>query len=144
MNALLIIVWIWMAMIALSFVEAYVEGRNPWDRRKLGWILRFGKRSLPAYHFCLFFVMLPLLIALPLVVYGWNLRLFGILLSAYLSGIAIEDFMWFVVNPVVELSEWNPQFADFYPWLQVGRYNIPISHITGFALAAVSWWFLWR
>lgn len=40
MNALLIFIWIYAAMIALSFVEAYVEGRNPWDKRKVGWKLK--------------------------------------------------------------------------------------------------------
>lgn len=45
MNALLIFIWIYAAMIALSFVEAYVEGRN---------------------------------LSFPLVIYGWDRRLFGI------------------------------------------------------------------
>ena len=32
-----IFIAIWIAMVALSFVEGYVEGRNPWHHRKLGW-----------------------------------------------------------------------------------------------------------
>ena len=66
MIAILIILIIWAAMVAMGFWEAYVEGRNPWDKRKLGWKLKLGKYSLPAYHFYCFWVMWPLLVfALP-------------------------------------------------------------------------------
>jgi len=92
MNVLLIFAWIYAAMIALSFVEAYVEGRNPWDKRKVGWKLKFGKFVFSGYHFFLFVIMLPLFFTLPLVIYGWDTKLFGILASAYFSGLVIEDF----------------------------------------------------
>lgn len=45
MKTLLIFLWIYLAMIALSFVEAYVEGRYPWHRRKVGWKLIFKKET---------------------------------------------------------------------------------------------------
>ena len=116
-------------MASLSFVEAYVEGRNPWDRRKLGWKLRLGRFCLPAYHFHLFFLTLPLLLALPLAVAGWSLPLFGLLLSAYLSGIVIEDVLWYVVNPVVSWKEFGPEFVDYHPWVRVGPWSIPVGHV---------------
>lgn len=98
-RILLIFSVIYAAMTANSFWEAYVEGRYPWDKRKLGWKLRLFKHyNFPAYHFYLFVVMWPILLSLPFIIYGWNFRLFGVILSAYLSGIVIEDFMWFVVN----------------------------------------------
>ena len=54
---------IWLAMLALSFVEGYVEGRNPWHHRKLGWKIKLpGGYYYPAYHFFLFIIMLPSLI----------------------------------------------------------------------------------
>jgi len=37
MSVLLIFIWIYAAMIATSFWEAYIEGRNYWDKGKLGW-----------------------------------------------------------------------------------------------------------
>lgn len=131
-------------MIANAFWEAYVEGRNPWDKRKVGWILKIGKFTLPGYHFYLFLVMWPLLLSLPLVVYGWNTRLFGILLSAYSSGLILEDFMWFVVNPEVKFSEFNSNFANYYPWLKIGRFEIPMGYIVGLTIAVLSWYFIWR
>lgn len=145
MNAALILLWIWAAMIAMSFWEAYVEGKYPWDKRKLGWKIKLGKRfCLPAYHFYVFWVMWPLLLTLPLVIYGWNLKLFGILTSAYFSGMIIEDFGWFVVNPAVKLSQFNSKWANYYPWTKVGKFEIPTGYIAGIIIAILSWLIIWR
>lgn len=146
MNALAIFVVVYLAMIAMGFWEAYVEGRNPWHLRKLGWKLKLtGKFVLPAYHFFLFMVMWPLLLSLPLVIYGWDTRLFGILVSAYVSGTVIEDFAWFVVNPVVKLREFWTEFSDYYPWIIVrGRKIVPASYVFGFAVSVLSWYLFWR
>ena len=145
MNPIPIFAVVWAAMIAMSFWEAYAEGRNAWDKHKLGWELHlWGKFVLPAYHFYIFIVMIPLLLSLPLVIYGWNTRLFGILLSAYLTGMTLEDFMWFVVNPAVKFKEWNPEFANYYPWLKLGWFRVPVGYVVSILLAIVSWYFLWR
>jgi hypothetical protein len=146
MHILLIFIWIYAAMIAMSFWESYVEGRNPWGKRKLGWRIHLGKKFvLPAYHFYVFRVMLPLLLTLPLVIYGWNIQLFGVLVSAYFSGIVIEDFFRFVVNPAVKLKEFRSDFSDYYPWIRIqGRKIIPSGYILGIAIAILSWYFLWR
>ena len=132
-------------MIAMSFWESRVEGRNAWDKGKLGWKIRFRKDlSITAYHFYVFWVMWPLLLTLPLVIYGWNLKLFGILVSAYFSGMVLEDFMWFVVNPVVKFKEFNPEFVNYYPWIKIGKFQIPLLYIAGIAIAILSWLFIWR
>ena len=143
MNVILIFVWIYAAMIAMSFWESYVEGRNSWDKKKLGWKLKIGKYHFSAYHFYLFCVMWPLLLTLPLVIYGWDVRLAGILFSAYFSGMVLQDFMWFVVNPVVKLSEFNSSFASYYPWIRIGRFEIPAGYVLGVILALLSWYFVW-
>jgi hypothetical protein len=146
MNTLLIFIWIYAAMFAMSFWEAYVEGRNPWGKRKLGWTLKLTPTiTLPAYHFYVFFVMWPLMLSLPLVIYGWNLRLFGILLSAYSTGMIIEDFGWFVVNPAVKLREFWTGFSDFYPWIKIrGKKILPVGYIVGPLIALASWYLFWR
>lgn len=135
---------IYLAMIANSYWEAYVEGRNPWDKHKLGWKIQVGKYCLPAYHFYLFFVMWPLLLSLPLIINGLNIRLFGILVSAYSSGLVIEDFVWWVVNPVVKFSEFGPKFGSFFPWIKFRKLQFPLPYIFGFAIAIVSWLFFWK
>ncbi len=146
MNTLLIFCWIYAAMVALSFVEAYVEGRNPWDKRKVGWKIRLpGGYCFSGYHFFLFLVMVPLFLSLPLVIVGWNKRLFGIILSAFFSGLVVEDFMYFVVNPVVKFREFFTDFTDFYPWIKIkGKKIIPWGYVFGIAMAMLSWYFLWR
>jgi hypothetical protein len=145
MNTWLIFLWIYGAMVAMAFWEAYVEGRNAWNKGKLGWKIKIGKFVFSAYHFYVTFVMWPLLLTLPLVIYGWNLRLFGIIVSAYFSGMVIEDFMWYVVNPVVKFRELFSSFSDYYPWLKIdGKKIIPWGYISGILIAVLSWWFLWR
>lgn len=130
----------------MSFWEAYVEGRNPWDKNKLGWKIKLGNNFvLPAYHFYIFWIMWPLLLTLPFIIYGWNARLFGIILSAYFSGIVIEDFCWFIVNPAVKLKEFWSDFSNYYPWLKVGNKKIiPLGYILGISIAILSYYFLWK
>ena len=132
-------------MVAMSFWESYVEKRNAWDKQKGGWKIRIGKFVLPAYHFYLFWVMWPLLLTLPLIIYGWDARLFGVLVSAYLTGMILEDFMWYVVNPRVQLSEFYTHFSDYYPWVTIGKKKIvPWGYVFGLTIAILSWYFLWR
>lgn len=144
MNTFLIFIIIYLAMVANSFWEAYVEGRNTMELGKVGWKIKLGKYYLTGYHFYLFFVMWPLLLSLPLVIYGWNSMLFGILVSAYFSGLVIEDFMWFVVNPVVKLSEWGTEFTNHYPWVSFGKLRIPLFYIISLSLSVISWYFIWK
>lgn len=146
MQTWMIFLWIWAALTAMAFWEAYVEGRNPWDKRKLGWKLRLSKNFvLPAYHFYVFWVMFPLLLTLPFVIYGWNTRIFGIIASAYFSGVVLEDFLWFVVNPSVKMKEFWTKFTDYYPWIRMRNKKIlPLFYILGILIAILFWWFLWR
>ena len=138
---------IWVAMLAHSFWEASVEGLNAWDRNKYGWKWRIRHNiSITRYHFWLFFVYLPLIIILlPMVVAGFSLKLFGILLSAYLSGMVIEDFFWFIVNTEIKFKEsWNPKFASYYPWLVLGKFRIPVIYIAGIGLSLLVWFLFVR
>ena len=146
MNIPLIFIWIYAAMVSMSFWEAYVEGRSAWDKRKLGWKLHLGNFIvIPAYHFYLFLVMWPLLLTLPFVVSGWDMRLFGVIVSAYCSGMVIEDFMWFVVSPVVKFREFHTTFTDYYPWIRIANKKVvPIGYVVGIIVATLSWFFVWR
>lgn len=145
MNVLLIFIWIYAAMIANSFWEAYVEGKHPYDEDKLGWKIKYkGHVILTAYHFYLFFVMHPLLLSLPLIIYGFNWKLFGILVSAFFSGVIIEDFFWFVVNPAFKLRNWNSKHVKWYPWIKIGSFEIPFYYLVGISVTILSWYFIWR
>jgi hypothetical protein len=145
MKTILIFIIIYAAMISMSFWEAYVEGRNAWDKKKLGWKIKISKFTLSAYHFYNFWVMWPLLLALPLVIYGWNIKLFGILISAFFSGAIIEDFFWYIVNPKVKFREFWTKFSDYYPWIRInGKKIIPLFYVLGVVLSLLSWYFLWK
>ncbi len=145
MNTVLIFIWIWGAMIATSFWEAYAEGRNAWDKGKCGWKFNIGKKFvLTGYHFFLFYVMWPLLLTLPFIMFGWDTRLFGVVVSAFASGAVIEDFMWYVVNPEVKLRELNTDFASYYPRVKIGSIKIPIMYFVGIGVAVLSWLLLWK
>ena len=123
-----------------------MEGRFPWHHRKVGWKIKiFGNYWLTGYHFCLFFVMWPLLLSLPLIIYGWDTKLFGVLASAYFSGAVLEDFCWFLVNPEIKfLQDFNPQFVDYFPWLKIKRFQIPLTYLLGVVVAFLFWVLLWR
>ena len=131
-------------MIAASFWESYVEGRNAWDKKKHGWKIKLGSFTLTGYHFYLFVIMFPTLLALPFVINGWDTKLFGILLSAYFSGMVIQDFMWYVVNPVVKFNELNSDFANYYPRVRFGKVKIPIFYFLSIGIAVFSWLLLWK
>lgn len=144
-QTLLVFALIWGALGVSGIWEAYVEGRNAWDRGKLGWRVRLGSFTLTGYHFWLFWVMYPLLLALPFIFTGWNAALFGIILSAYVTGMILEDFTWYLVNPAVQFREWFTSFSDYYPWVKLGgRKIMPTGYIFGILIAILSWYFLWR
>lgn len=133
-----------LAMIANGFWESYAEGRNAWDKGKLGPKINLGKYVITGYHFFLFGVMWPLILSLPLVIFGWDSQLFGVLVSAYSIGMIVEDFTWFVVNPKVKLSEFGPKFANYYPWISFGKFAIPVGYVVNISLAFLSWFVFWR
>jgi len=136
---------VWGALAVSGIWESCVEGRSAWSTSKLGWKIQIGTFTLTGYHFYLFWVMYPLLLALPFVFTGWNPRLFGVLVSAYATGVLIEDIVWYIANPVVRFSEWFTEFSDYYPWVRIGGQKIiPLGYVIGVALAVASWYFLWR
>ncbi len=145
MNVILIFVWVWAAFIAMAFWESSVEGRKAWGKGKFGWRIKLTKNNtMTRYHFWIL-IMWWLLLSLPFIIYSWNFKLFGILVSAYFSGIVIEDFFWFVVNPKVSFKkDFNPKFANYYPWFKIGKINIPVYYIIDLGIAFLSWLLIWR
>ncbi len=143
MNIVLIFIWIYAAMIANSFWEAYIEGDNAWAKGKLGRKVKIIGLTISSYHFWLYVVMHPLLVTLPLVVFGFSWELFGVLMSAYISGLIIQDFFWYVVNPGVPIANFNSKYACWYPWLKFGRFEIPALYVMGVLGSLFFWVFFW-
>lgn len=144
MNILLTFIWIILGFIAMSFWEAYIEGKYPWAGRQVGWKIKFSKRvTLTAYHFWIY-IMFFFWFTVPLAMFGWNLKLFGVIVSAVAVGAVIEDFFWFIVNPFYSLKKFNEKDTYWYAWLKIGKIQIPVSYIVGAVIALLSWYFLWR
>jgi hypothetical protein len=146
MKIFYIFIAIYIAMIATSFWEAYTEGRNAWGKGKLGWKLKIGEDfEVTAYHFWVFWVTFPALLSISILNNGWDIKLFGVLISAYSSGMILEDFVWYLVNPKVKFKElWTP-FSDYYPWIRIyGKKIIPVGYVLGIGTAILSWYFLWK
>lgn len=139
MQDWIIIVYVWLAFIAMSFWESSAEGRRPWVKGKVGWKLKVGKYVVLARYQFWVWVMLIMLFCLPFLIYGWNKHLFGLLLAAFFSGLVVEDFFWYVVNPVVKVRELNTDFANYYPRFSFGRIKIPVLYFVGIILATVSY-----
>jgi hypothetical protein len=137
---------IWTAMIATSFWEAYVEGKNPWDHGKLGWKIRYKHHViLTAYHFWLFWVMFPMLVfVLPMTLLGFSWKLFGLLGSAYFSGLVIEDYFWFVVNPTFKMRHYNSRYVKWYPWIKIGKVQFPAYYLFAVIISYSLWAFFWK
>lgn len=143
MKNLIIFFMIILSLASFSFAEAYVEGRNAWDKKKLGWKFKIGRFTFTGYHFHIFYITFPLLLLTPLIL-NFSKVLLGTIISAYALGLVIEDFLWFVVNPAVKFSELNPKFADYYPWTKIGKLQIPTFYIIGILISILSWFFLIR
>jgi hypothetical protein len=139
MNEILILLYIILSFIALAFAEGYSEGRYGWAERSYGWKLKIFKRILTAYHFWLWLIMLPLLLMFPIFIYGFNLKLFGIILAGYIFGSLINDFAWYIVNPKVTLKDFNPRFAKWYNWWNIFGIKIPDFYIFYPIIGLIIW-----
>ena len=107
--------------------EAYLEGKQGWTWNPAWWRIKLpGGYYYTAYHVWAFWIFGPLvIIILPQVVAGFSSRLTLVLLFSYLVGTILEDFLWFVVNPVYSFKKWNPKDTIWYPWLRLGNFSIP-------------------
>jgi len=82
--------------------------------------------------------------ALPLIIYGFDKEVLGILISAFILGFTLEDFVYFIVNPYFGLKKFNSKIARWYPWIKIGKIEFPLSYVFGIGIAVLSWYFLWR
>jgi len=142
MKELIVFILIWIAMIATSIWESSSEGRNAWNKHKFGWKLKIKDYILlTRYHFFLFWIMFPALLAVPLVLdFSW--RLFGIITSSYISGLVVQDFGWYIFNPAVKFKEFFTSFSDYYPWIKIkNKKIIPTGYLIGIIISLLLLYF---
>ena len=126
-----IFIVIQLAMIAWSHWEAYMEGDTGWTWNPAWWRFKlFGPYTYTAYHIWAFWIFAPIVfIVLPIVVAGFSWRLFWLLTGSYMFGSILEDFFWFVVNPLYPFSKWNPRETKWYPWIRMGTWSLPAAYV---------------
>ncbi|MEK6932792.1 MAG: hypothetical protein AABW56_03275 [Nanoarchaeota archaeon] len=145
MNELLILAYILLIFVSIAFWEAYIEGKNGWASKSVGWKMKkdlFFIKGITAYHFWSWIVMIPMFLALPLVIYGWDLKLFGILLTGYFWGAILEDFLWFVINPEFPFKDFNPTKAYWHKWFKIGKVEFPQGYLFYFIFGLIIWMLL--
>ncbi len=135
-QMLIIFVLVLIAMVAFAYSEAVLEGEEGWARDKKCWRFRYHKNyDYTSYHVITYYILFPILIILlPIAVAGFSFQLLWLLLSAYLIGSILEDFMWFVFNPVRSFASWNPKDTTWYPWIKIGKFATPLSYFVKFLL----------
>jgi len=117
-----------LAFFVSSFWEAYIEGEFIGASRACDWRIKFGRKEIHGYHILLWGVTFPLLLSLPLVVnFSWQLLRF--IMAGYFVGSVVQDFFWFVVNPRFPFKNWNPQKANWYLWLKIGKLQLPAFYL---------------
>jgi len=113
-----------LAMIATALWEARIEGCNIGASKQTGWIINLFGTRFTEYHFWLWVFAYPILLSIPLFVsFSWELLV--VLVSSYIFGLVWEDFMWFVFNPQFNLNHFNSKEVKWYPWLKLGKFEIP-------------------
>lgn len=114
-------------MIATSLWEARIEGKHIGATEQTGWKTDILGIKFTEYHFWLWIVAYPLMLSIALFVdFSWKLA--AVLLSSYFFGLVFEDFMWFVFNPYFRLKNFNSKEVKWYPWLKIGKFEIPFFY----------------
>lgn len=144
LRDLAIFLTIQIAMILFASAEAYMEGKKGWKWNPAWWRIRLPNGyTYTAYHVFIYILFFPLiLIVLPIVVAGWDRHLFLLLIFSYVVGGRVEDFTWFVVNPLHPLSKWNPRETRWYPWMKIGSFHLPVAYVVHSLIAVVLFIFL--
>ena len=132
----LVIGLIWAAMIATGVWESSSEGVRSWAKGKTGWKIGRQPWVLTQYHFFLFWVTFPLLLSIPLVL-DYSAELLRTIAFAYITGVIIQDFSWFIFNKRWGLRRFNPKYVDWHAWIRVGPVDIPALYIIGAVVALI-------
>lgn len=135
-----------LAMICYACAEAYMEGAEGWKWNPSWWRIHLYKNYYyNAYHFFVYYGVFPLLIILlPLLLVGFTLHFFLVLCISFIVGLRVEDFTWFVVNPLHPLSKWNPKDTRWYPWVKLGTFSLPLSYVISFFVTIILLLLLWQ
>ncbi|OGG13813.1 hypothetical protein A2875_00950 [Candidatus Gottesmanbacteria bacterium RIFCSPHIGHO2_01_FULL_46_14] len=146
LRDILLFLTIIVAMMFYAHAEAYMEGKNGWTWNPAWWRIKLPNGyTYTAYHVYAYYLTFPLLVfGLPLLLVGWNTHLMLVLSFSYIIGTGVEDFTWFVVNPLYPFGKWNPRQTRWYPWVSIGRFSLPLSYVARGIFCAALFFFIYR
>lgn len=144
MNYLLTFAWIVVTFASISFWEAYIEGHHGGASKQVGWVWNIFGLRLTGYHVMLFGVTIPLFLLMPFIAYGYDGKLLVTVVIGYLIGIVVEDFLWFVVNPVYPLRDFRPEKVWWFPWIKLGKFRLPFFYPLAIVIALVLYFLFLR
>ncbi|MEM5800660.1 MAG: hypothetical protein QXD54_03710 [Candidatus Aenigmatarchaeota archaeon] len=118
-----------LAFFFLSFAEIAVEGPYGGATKSYGWKIQiYDSVYLREYHFFLFYLTIPTLLSISIILVGFDLRLISILILGYSIGSILEDFCWFAFNPYYGIHKFSPEFYTWTIWINVLGLKIPILY----------------
>jgi len=129
MKDIFIFLYIQLIFLSIGFWEAYLEGKGGWAANQCGWRIKFWPRSLDAYHFWCWVIMIPMFLILPFIIFGFVWHYFWLVIASALIGTVLEDFTWFVVNPEFPLRDFNSEKVKWHKWWKFGKFEIPDFYI---------------
>jgi hypothetical protein len=116
-QALCLLIWVFLLAIFFAEVEIQIEGPNGWAsslptwRIENHWLLDifWGGRPMTGYHAWVFSFMF-LIFHLPFFMTGkWSIKLEARAIACLELFWLIEDFVWFVLNPAYGIGKFSPE-----------------------------------
>lgn len=139
-SEVFVLLYIFAVYIAIAFWEANMEGKFGWAAKQCGWSVDLRIWKLTAYHFWLWFVTVPMFLALPLVIFGFHEQLVAVIFAGYFFGAIVEDFTWFFVNPRFPFNKFSSKYVKWYPWLKIGKsFEVPIFYVLNLIIGSLIW-----
>jgi hypothetical protein len=137
MRIALLIFFCALASLTLAALEIQIEGKNGWAANLPAFRLKrkIGAKPITGYH--LFIILFTLIIFhFPLFFTCWSLQKEALILGAFIFIWALEDFLWFVLNPHYGLRKFNRGNKDIW-WHKNWFLGLPTFYWYLFPLAAI-------
>lgn len=142
---------LWVAMLGFFFakVEIQIEGGQGWAaslptwRIEEHWLLNifWGGRAMTGYHAWVFSFMF-LAFHTPLLMAGrFSLRLETRILGSVALFWMVEDFLWFVLNPVYGIRRFTPEHI---PWHKNWFLWMPVDYWVFTGVTVLLFWYSYR
>lgn len=146
LHPYLLLGWIVILSFFFAKVEIHIEGSGGWAanlptwRVEKHWLLDifWGGRPMTGYHAWVFSFM-AFVFHLPIFMDGqWTLSIEARILGCLMLFWIMEDFLWFVLNPVFGLAKFR---RDWIPWHKYWLFFVPVEYVVFAIVGAFLIWY---